>query len=187
MSSQGINYTAHATEDNSVGSLVWTNYSYCQGATDGTVTRCNIYSVSGDSYYIKTDTYNFSIPSGATIDGVIVTVNRKVSIIDANKYVLDKYARIVSGGTIQGDNKADTSTKWGTSYIDKSYGSNTDKWGLSLTPEIINNSNFGFVLSISGVSNGILAAYVDSIGITIYYTAAIQATLHTLSLLGVGK
>jgi len=46
-----------------------------------------------------------------------------------------------------GNNKADTSTAWSTAESYISYGDENDKWGVALTPAIVNTIGFGVGIS----------------------------------------
>jgi hypothetical protein len=80
----------------------------------------------------------------------------------------DYSVKLVKGGSITGNEKADNTNYWPTAFTYKSYGGNGDLWGATLTPADINSSNFGVVFS--GYQT--LSAQwvdVDHIRITVYY------------------
>lgn len=58
----------------------------------------------------------------------------------------DSIAKLVVGGVISGDNKATFSAFPATESY-KTYGGPSDLWGATLSPAIVNSSDFGFVLS----------------------------------------
>jgi hypothetical protein len=62
------------------------------------------------------------------------------------------------------------SSFWPSSFSYFTYGSNSDAWGNSLTPAIINNSNFGIAISAKSVSSSSQAVNIDAIRLTVYYT-----------------
>jgi len=79
--------------------------------------------------------------------------------------------KLVVGGTVSGNNKAATSTKWPTSDGSVSYGGAADLWGLTLSASDVNGSGFGVVLSAtSSGTNGTTSGSVDHITITVAYT-----------------
>jgi len=65
------------------------------------------------------------------------TVSGDVTIVDDEIYLQ------TAGGVTIGNNKADTSTAWSTTESYISYGDENDKWGATLTPAIVNATDFG--------------------------------------------
>lgn len=138
----------------------------------------NVYTSSGsnapvtDLQYLKATNFGFSITSGATINGIVVEVERKASVqISTVLEGLDTNAKLVKGGTISGTNKS-TGASWSTTEGYVTFGSSSDLWGLSLTDTDVNSSGFGFAISaqIAGTSKSNCNLYVDHIRITVYYT-----------------
>jgi len=167
MASQGPYSPGTAANNSSVGITSWSD-------VDNIKTENSIPSVSSgknqQTNYIKATGFGFSIPSGATIDGIIVEVRRSRS---AQYQTKDSVASIVVNGSISSSNKADTVTNWPTTYTYKTYGSSSDVWGEALTSTIINASDFGFVLSCYNYrwgKNNSTFANIDHIRITVYYT-----------------
>jgi len=128
-----------------------------------------------ESDYLRATNYNFSIPSDATITGIVVTINRtgQQSLSIGFRDDLLYLVKDVSGSPqIQtgGDNKASSST-WPTSLGTATYGNSGDLWGLSWTPSDINNTNFGVAISVhSNLILSTLTATVDYMRITVHYT-----------------
>ena len=144
-------------DDATVGTVAWTNPDNAK-ASDNVYTSVG----SGITHYLKATNFGFIIPTGATIDGILVEIEQK----DFGFGALENSIKIVKGGVISGEEKStgaeipDTDT-----YV--SYGSSTDLWGLPWTAEDINLSTFGVVFSDTDFSG------VDHIRITVYYTEAI--------------
>jgi len=122
------------------------------------------------SHYLKATNFGFNVPSGATITGIEAQIKRG----DVYYYTYDENVRLVlSNGSIGSENKAKTTTDWGSiEYI--AYGGSSDLWSETLSASDINDTDFGLVLSIklSDVSNGEIGnnEYVDHIQIKVYYT-----------------
>ena len=117
------------------------------------------------SHYLKATNFGFSIPDGATIDGILVEIEEQSddSAADDNEVKIVK-----SDGTLGTQNKAAGVSSFPNSpaaYI--SYGSSSDLWGETWTAEDINDVDFGTVISAIGGN-----ANVDHIRITITYTPA---------------
>lgn len=151
------------TSDPSIGTISWTlgdtlnsNNSYA------TVTLNN----NGISHYLWTNNYGLSIPAGATILGIQVEVERKCS---ETTNCRDTSVRLIKGGVIGGNDKADASTDYPTTDTYKSYGGASDLWGQSWTPADLNSSNFGVAFATQNVSGNSNTISVDHIKVTIAY------------------
>jgi hypothetical protein len=127
-----------------------------------------------DSDTLLATGFGFSIPSGATIDGIQVDVERKFAGTGGN--VNDAGDNLWTGGSVKGS--ASASYSWSTTEAYVTYGGATAKWGTTWTPADINADDFGFGMQAS-VSAGALyscVASVDHIRITVYYTEVVSDT-----------
>lgn len=136
--------------------------------------------------YLKASNFGFSIPNGATINGISVNIERKQSCIDdkhgCTSSVTDKYVGVTKAGIVSGSNKASTDV-WTTTDVVKNYGGISDMWGNTWTPADINASSFGVVLSATRDEGHNRMVYVDNINITVSYTEAVStsATLNVIA------
>lgn len=154
-------------DDATVGTVAWTNPNNAK-VSDNVYATAAVAFLSV-SHYLKATNFGFSIPVGATINGILVEVERKG--FDDIDFVRDNAIKIVKGGTIGATDKSSLDN-WPVSDAYKSYGSSSDLWGETWTPAQINASDFGFVVSVKDVSGESPGASVDHIRITVYYTAA---------------
>jgi len=121
-----------------------------------------------ESNWIKATNFGFSIPTGATINGITVTIKRLAGDGSAR----DIFAQIVKNGSITGTNKANPNDWSVTTYETITYGSSSDLWGESWSASDINSSNFGFALymyNLSGNKFG-LTHFLKELKIKIDYT-----------------
>lgn len=163
--SQGPLSPSSGTTDSSIGTYNWSNptniytsnYSWADVGSFG---------VGGDkiSYYLVASGFNFSIPSGATINGIVVEVEKQGS--DGTSY--DQAVRIIKGGVIGSTDKSSAS-EWPALKAYSSYGSSADLWGTTWTYSDINAANFGVALSLHSASYA-WAAIIDHVRVTVYYT-----------------
>jgi hypothetical protein len=167
--SQGPNSPGTMADDASVGAIAW---SFPDNAKISDNAYATLYG-NAVSHYLKATNYGFSIPAGATINGILVEIERRGESEVAG-YVKDYEVKIVKAdGTIGSTNKADTVTHYPSTDTYKSYGGIADLWGETWSPTQVNDSDFGVVLSSSLVSGGgpdYGYPYVDHIRITVYYT-----------------
>lgn len=158
------------SDDSAVGTLTWVSPTNIQA--DDT----NMASVFGNggalTHYLKGANFGFSIPTNATINGITLEISRYASQNGALRYAWDNTVSLVIGGTVTGNNKAATSTKWPTTETPASYGGVSDLWGTTPAYSDINSSSFGIVMcaNIYGASGA--TVYVDTYKVTITYTEA---------------
>lgn len=163
------------SDDSSVGSLAWTNPSYAQTLNSQRASIIGPYS-SGTfySHYLKcTNPQGLPSFSGKVITGVEVDFYKEESTGTPTRRTWDEVVKLVVGGSVVGNNYADTVTEWpvyNTSYY-ITYGGPTDLWGLSISTSDI-DSNFGVVLeSRMNTQNSSfqVTSYVDHVRVKIYY------------------
>lgn len=138
------------------------------------------------SHYMISEDYNFNIPSGATIQGVEVTVIKSAANVFGFFNVRDETISLVLDSNLFGSNKANTSN-W--TLLDQvvTYGGPADTWGLTLTPAIINDPTFG--VSVSAQFDGLLAtvgsatldAFVGYISMEVSYSNPLPIELKSFS------
>lgn len=122
---------------------------------------------SGTTNELKSDTFNFAIPSAATIKGVIVYLDQ---LIDYNALGFGPegfaiFLNSVSNSKVESIYYDDGG---GNSYA---IGSNSDTWGYgaTLTPAIVNSSSFyvSWFMEVTGGTTRSLA--IDAVGMEIFY------------------
>jgi hypothetical protein len=154
------------------------NWSYTDNAKTDNGTYASA-SVSPNSYsdYLRVTNFGFNIPLNATIKGIIVSVEKYSTGGSSSERIRDNIIRLRNqDGTLTGDNKA-VSSIWPTTNTTVNYGGSADLWGSSWTPNQINDSDFGVVLSVYNTRNDrSRTAYVDYISITVHYS--IDAVLY---------
>ena len=126
------------------------------------------------SDYLQCTNYGFTIPAGATINGITVNVERYSSNANATR---DAAMRLVKAGVIQATDRS-TATFYPTADTYEAHGGNTDLWGTTWTPADINNANFGAAFaSVKPVTaGGGRTVSVDHIQITVDYTPVISVS-----------
>lgn len=154
-----------------IGTVVWSLPANAK-TEDGTVAVANLGPVNKTSHYLWATSFNFSIPSGATIDGIVARVKKRTGVKTIGEEMNDAALRLIVGGAVAGNDKA-SATYWPGVLTWFSYGTGTtDKWGLTPTDTQVNASNFG--LAIAGVdlllAPGSVRGNVDAMELTVYYT-----------------
>jgi hypothetical protein len=119
-----------------------------------------------DSENLNMTNFGFAIPSGATINGITVEMNRYAS----GSGIADSTVSLL-GGTLTGNNKAAAGNWSTTTSTVVTYGTITDTWGNTWTPAQINAAAFGVTLDITGPGGiSTRTASVDYVRITVTYT-----------------
>lgn len=170
MASTSITSTnAYSTVDSEVGSIDWENIIDVNNVFQYSTVTITPSQVSD---YALASNLGFSIPGVATIDGIVVSINRAAT---DDQGIKDYKAYLFNGGSTIGGNRAKT-TFWSDTATSVTYGSPTDQWGMTttLTPSVVNSSTFGFGLSVQWgdiYPNGFSTAEYDTgTEITVYYT-----------------
>lgn len=143
------------------GGSSWSNVNDIL-AEDGSSAFAGI-SAAGFTSALNATGFGFTVPSYATIDGVVVEIDRfGASTEDAGVFLL-------KAGTAVGDDKSSASVYPSSSGGYTTYGSATDLWGSTWTPSDVNNANFGATIGCHNTSGG-STANVDNIRITVYWS-----------------
>lgn len=169
MATAGPNFPATGADDASTGTRVWTNTGNIFAKDGSYASTTAVVSFAVGSHYLKATNFGFSIPSGATINGITAVFTRCGSGVPCQ----DTGVKIVKGGTITGtDQKSGTYWSSAGTMRDDTYGGATNLWGTTWTDTDINNSGFGIVLSCASSSfKSTTTPRVDSVTLTIDYTA----------------
>jgi hypothetical protein len=167
VASQGPLIVTAGADDATVGTVAWVTPGNIT-ADDAAYATATL--TSGTSHYLKGTNPAFTIPAGATIDGIVVEWKRKIVTGDTGA-VNDSSVKLVLGGTIQGTDKS-AGAAWSATEGWVSFGSSSDKWGLTPTVAQVNASDFGAVLSCVGNASNNWKPNVNACRITVYYTAA---------------
>jgi hypothetical protein len=155
MPSSNLNSNFSTATQTSDGNATWSDTGNAL-VDDGAVASVFIDTPSKTiSNYLKVTDRIQKIPSGATVDGIIVNIQLTQLAANMSVYVL-------KGGTL-------SSLVNEQSTINNTFGGINDKWGLSWTAADINASDFGVQVSFDTIGSD-LNVYVDYIDTTVYYT-----------------
>lgn len=176
-----------ATNDASTMGAAWSNPARATFLCDTIYTTVSLSGLgTTTSQALKSTDLGFSIPSGATINGIEVSVNIKANASSSGE-ISD--VTLVRAGTRDGattKTPADTLT---TSATFHTFGGPTDLWGASWTDTDINDVGFGWDLECHVTFSGTVICSVDCSNITIYYSPAssIGTANGVATATGVGK
>ncbi|MDF2189250.1 T9SS type A sorting domain-containing protein [Paraflavitalea sp. CAU 1676] len=161
-------------DDAAAGTIVWTNPTLAlvtdNNTAQATSTVGALSTVS--SHFLSLQAPGFAIPAGATICGIVVTIERRAAGLAVGGSIQDAAVLMVKNGVIGGTNHA-SGAAWPSSDATVTYGGNADLWGLSWTPADINAGNFGVAVRASlsaGVVSLALTAHIDYVSVTVHYS-----------------
>ncbi|MBA7641395.1 hypothetical protein ES703_49072 [subsurface metagenome] len=117
------------------------------------------------THWLRATTFGFSIPDGATIDGIVAEFEKRATASG----ISDSSVQIVMAGSEQGDERA-VAGYWPTSDTYIAHGGIADLWGLGWNAAAINASNFGVSIAARFVASDEKTVYIDHVRITVYYT-----------------
>lgn len=158
----GPNFAGTGASDNSIGTTSWSGPGNIT-ASDNSQASVASFGSGTKTQYLKATNFGFNV--SGTIIGIVVDVERVASV---SSRVRDYSVKIVKGGTITGEERADAATNYlTTTDTFKTYGRANDLWGTTWTANDINASNFGVVVSFKNFTTA-TTARIDSIRITVY-------------------
>ena len=169
MASQGPNYPGTVTTQiGPSGDNDWLTPDNI-GADDGSEAQITAatYDTNDHSYRLRARNFGFSIPDGATIDGIVVEIERRAFAGSAQDQEVQLFD---DAGSLVGDNKA-TATAWPSTAGVATYGSSSDDWNAGLTVTDLNSLTAGVALIVLATGNNTDIG-VDFMRMTVHYTEA---------------
>ena len=171
---EGPNNGGTAADNAAIGNTSWVNTSNALGS-DNAISSADMFN-NRTSHYLVVTNFSFTIPSGATIDGIDAEIEVETDPSgggDCPGYGNEYQIRIVKGGVIG-------STELGAgasiNQVDDaytSYGGPSSLLGETWTATDINSSGFGFAYSALTTADDDCYVDVDNVRITVYYTEAV--------------
>jgi len=123
-------------------------------------------SVCYYSRALLAENFNFSVP----ISGIITGVMAEVICRTSGGIVNDTIVRLISSGQQAGNNNVPGSSPWLSTATVVTYGSSSDLWGYTLSPDTVNQPGFGLSIMVKNSSSSIGNAFVDHVRMTVFYS-----------------
>jgi hypothetical protein len=151
-----------------VGTVAWTNPLNINA--DDNENAQVVLSAGQISEYLRGTNFGFDIPTGATIEGITVTIGRSSSG-NGSKPIRDHSLMLVKDGSLVGTDNADSGVKWPPNDHENliTYLPADPLWGTTWTAADINSPDFGVALSAINPDTSARTGYVDYINITVSY------------------
>lgn len=158
------------SNDASVGDMQWVAVEDIYTSND--VYANTEYALSENtSNYLKAQHFDFAIPTGATIDGIEVIIEKHA---DVEGLIYDNAVYIIKAdGSLGSENKYNYDP-WAVDDYELVYGGSTDLWSETWSAENINDDDFGVAIQAKNDSKDEAYPLVDHIFITVYYTEAVS-------------
>ena len=171
--------TGASVSTGSGGTKPWGNPGGITADDSSYASTAGVFYTTEGSYFLRATNFGFSIPSGATINGITATIRANASYYDgfAGDYVYVTSVVLLKGGTRGGSDLSDSADIISSeaSYV---YGATNTLWGNTWSASDINSSNFGLDFQVVLVDTNGQGAYpfVDYIQLSIDYTPAAAST-----------
>jgi hypothetical protein len=137
------------------------------------------------SQILVASNFALAVPGGATIDGIIVEVDRRSIIANSGKDFRVQLAKGTTFANLVGSNLAVPATIWPTTTAVATYGGAANLWGTTWTQAEVTASSFAVMLSCqANIANADVG--VDFIRVTVHYTAAVGGDEYSGHIIGGG-
>lgn len=151
-------------EDDSIGSIEWGNQAYALALND---TYAEVVDTGDVSIRLLLTGFDFNIPEdnpNLTITGV----EAKLIGHATQDTVTDNEIKLIVDNVVSGDDKS-SAEPWneGTDEL-RTYGGSSDLWGVALTPEDVNDTNFGVSISVDRNIDGRI--FLNHVRLTVHYS-----------------
>jgi hypothetical protein len=149
----------------------WTNPANIEGSSSFS-TKTIAAGDSGTTNELVGTTFGFSIPTSATIVGIVFVLARRVSST-STFYVNTDSINLLKAGVAAGT-KLGPSSLWTGATTDETWGTSSSLWGTTWTPAQINDSGFGAEITVDYDNESAVSRIlsVQNYRLTVYYTLA---------------
>lgn len=166
MATAGPNGGGSASSSTGIGSKAWNSPTEIL-SNDMNFTFANLGGASGEATnWLIVTSFGFSIPSGATIDGISFTLT-----VPGDSRILDNAIRVYHPSSGIGSTDKAIATVW-SSLTTRVYGGISDLWGESWSHSNINSSSFGVAISAKKNNSDFVQTFARYVTATITYTEA---------------
>jgi len=137
-------------------------------ATEAAITAAT-YDSPDISQILVCSNFGLSIPSGSTINGITVEIDRRSIIASSGKDFRVQLANGTTFASLVGNNKAVPATIWPTTSTVASYGATNDTWASGLTADQLSAAAFAVMISCqANIANADVG--IDFVRVSVDYT-----------------
>jgi hypothetical protein len=160
------NFAGTAADVANSGDMAWQNPSHAVGNTPTTFTQANADKLDEPHELVLTN-FGFSIPTGATINGITATLVTTGSNDPSSGIGI----QLTKNGTAAVGTPPTATSGWSSGTV--AIGSSTNLWGTTWAPSDLNSSNFGLLIQPQANSDGqVFKVYTAKISVA--YTITTQ-------------
>lgn len=164
MASEGpLSPATGTSETRTGGDAHWSNPGSIS-ADDSSFALAELLSGGAESHWLAATDFGFSIPSGATIDGIVAEF--LVRRVQPNTAFISS-ATIWLSGAPTGTAKGGVSI--GDTFAYHSFGGAADDWGASLSDTDVNSTGFGVAFYVGSGASAV-DIECDHVRVTVHYT-----------------
>ncbi|HKO79629.1 MAG TPA: hypothetical protein VJU78_04500, partial [Chitinophagaceae bacterium] len=170
------------SNNTSIGSFAWSgtgNLIFSDNTRAGNGILLGGLGASASTNYIIAQNFGFTIPSGAAVCGIEVTIERRATGLLIGSSIRDNSIRLIKNNVISGSDLA-SAVNWPGSDGSRVYGSVSETWGTAWTPADINAANFGVAISATlsaGLASLFLTAEIDRVSVRVFYNLVLPVQL----------
>jgi len=168
MADTGFNSPGATSNVDRGGEKSWSNPNNAQASDNNrAIVNCDKEDFSD---WLRCTTFGITIPNGATITGIELTIERQEEA--TFHFINDSYIVLRKTAGQVGDNKA-SAAEWPWSDGTATYGGDGQMWGTTWSEAEIESNDFGVDISIINTDNiDSFEARIDHVQIKVYYTEA---------------
>lgn len=170
MASQGPLYAGTAANFNDAGNVAWSSPTNVQGDTTATAATAAPGAAGATSQRLRATNFGFSIPSGNTITGILIEVERQANSANRGGWATNG-VQVMKGGVDQASVGADTAN-WTTTKQIESWGGDGNLLGATLTPVDVNAIGFGASFKVIRNGNAVTAS-IFRVRITVFHVTPV--------------
>lgn len=165
-------YAGTAVDDSSIGTLTWTDPNNATGSGTGDYASIIATASSEYTHYLKLTNFGFSLPAGATIDGVQLQIRNAGIPTGTGFFAWNAIKLVNASGTIGTANKATGTLN--SSFTTSTFGGSADTWAGEASAIDWNDADAGCAISVGTTPTitGDSYLYIDYVQIIITYTEA---------------
>lgn len=117
---------------------------------------------------LECSNFGLTIPATALVTGIEVRYRRFSNLTNSVASIIRFYT---NGNELSTNAQDPPSGRWQTTETEVTFGSSTDAWSLTLTPDLLNSSSFS-VRILASNTGASATGYIDLVQIRVHYTTS---------------
>lgn len=155
-----------AASNTAPGGTIWGGLTNISTSNNANASATNIAANGGTSQYLEIPFPNITIPTGNSISGITIGIERNASNTNS---IRDNVIQLLKNNIAVGDNKANIGTYWPSSDAQVTYGGTMDLWGTTWQASDFTNAKLR--IQVYNNATATRTANIDYISFTVHYGA----------------